>query len=138
MYKPVKDISPPLLDTARTKVMSDNTHSDVTSSTEFISLQSRPDIRSLIGFARTYSPYYGALYSNVPRNVSSLQDYPVIDLDSFWRANTCQKSQVITMPHSGGIVWKTGGEKSSSKRITHGSVTDELPFNVQEPSAVPK
>ena len=130
MYRPMKDVSPPLFDTAQTNVVPDNIHNDVTSSTALISLQPRPDIRGLIDFARKYSPYYGSLYSNVPRNVSSLQDYPIVDLDSFWKANACKNTQVITMPHSGGIVWRTGGEKRSSEKTTHSSVTDKLPFNV--------
>ncbi|KAN0096701.1 hypothetical protein V8E51_015506 [Hyaloscypha variabilis] len=94
---------------AQKYVMFDDAHDDVISSTALISLQSRPDIRGLIDFARKYSPYYGSLYSNTPMNVSSLQDYPIIDLDSYWKANECKNSQVITMPLSGGIVWKTGG-----------------------------
>ena len=104
------------LDTAWRGIMPNNVLNDLTSSTALVSLQSRPDIRDLIDFARKYSPYYYAFYSNVARDVSFLQDYPIVDLDSFWRANTCKKSQVITMPHSGGIVWKTGGKKSGSKR----------------------
>jgi phenylacetate-CoA ligase len=100
---------------AQKYVMFDDAHDDVLSSTALISLQSRPDIRGQIDFARKYSPYYGSLYSNTPMNVSSLQDYPIIDLDSYWKANECKNSQVITMPLSGGIVWKTGGQKTAPK-----------------------
>jgi phenylacetate-CoA ligase len=95
--------------------MPDNVYNGVTQPAALISLQLRPDIRGLIDFARKYSPYYGSLYSNVPRNVSSLQDYPVVDLDSFWKANAYKETKVITMPHSGGIVWKTGGTVGNPK-----------------------
>lgn len=104
-----------LFHTAQTKAVPDNDYNDVTSFTALIFLQSRPDIRGIIDFARKHSPYYGSLYSNVPRNVSFLQDYPIVDLDSFWKANTCRDSQVVTGPHSGGIVWKTGGKQPASK-----------------------
>jgi phenylacetate-CoA ligase len=96
--------------------MSNNVPIDITASTALVSLQSRPDIRDLIDFAQTYSPYYKAFYSNVAKDVSFLQDYPVVYLDSFWKANTCKKSQVITTPHSGGIIWNTGGKKNSSRK----------------------
>jgi hypothetical protein len=137
-YRPVKPATSPLLDTAQKYVTFEDDHDDVALSTALISLQSRPDIRGLIDFARKYSPYYGSLYSNIPMNVSSLQDYPIIDLDSYWKANECKNSQVLTMPLSGGIVWKTGGQKNSSQKPTCSRVTDKLPFNVQEPSAIPK
>ena len=100
---------------AQKDVVSDNNDNYGTTSTALISLQSRPDIGGLIDFARAYSPYYGSLYANVLTNALYLQDYPVVDLDSFWRANASKKSQVITMPHSGGIVWKTGGEKTATE-----------------------
>ncbi|KIM93679.1 hypothetical protein OIDMADRAFT_61321 [Oidiodendron maius Zn] len=100
---------------AQKDAVSDNNDNYGTTSTALISLQSRPDIGGLIDFARAYSPYYGSLYANIPTNALYMQDYPAVDLDSFWRANASKKSQVITMPHSGGIVWKTGGTLGNPK-----------------------
>lgn len=77
---------------AQTNVMFHNVDNDAASSSALISLESRPDIRGLVDFARAYSPYYCSLYTNVPSSVSYLQDYPVVDLDSFWKADMSTKN----------------------------------------------
>ncbi|KAH7360594.1 hypothetical protein BKA65DRAFT_547309 [Rhexocercosporidium sp. MPI-PUGE-AT-0058] len=60
-------------------------------------------------------PSYGES-KNVPSDGSaSLDEYPVVDHASYWAANTCTNSRVLTGPHVSGIVLKTGGTTSQPK-----------------------
>lgn len=78
----------------------------------------RPDLEELLRWVRHASPYYRNLYSKLPKcgNIP-LCDYPVADLKSFWAVTNAQTSQVLTMPHLDGIIFKTGGGSTSYSRF---------------------
>ncbi|KAL5326861.1 hypothetical protein ACEPPN_004550 [Leptodophora sp. 'Broadleaf-Isolate-01'] len=74
------------------------------------------ELNDLLSFVRTNSPYYQQLWRNVPSDGSApLDQYPVVNHASYWAANTCMDSQVLTGPHVSGIVLKTGGTTSHPK-----------------------
>ncbi|KAL2074814.1 hypothetical protein VTL71DRAFT_8593 [Oculimacula yallundae] len=55
------------------------------------------DLSDLLSFVRKNSPYYQNLWRNVPSDGSaSFDQYPPVDHTSYWAANTCMESQVIT------------------------------------------
>lgn len=63
-------------------------------------------LKEIIEHARTHSPYYRDLYSNI--SSTTLEELPVIDQAKFWNA------QVLTdKPH--GIVYKSGGSTGAPK-----------------------
>jgi len=72
-------------------------------------------IFKIIDFARKYSPFYSELYSDLPENISSLQDIPLVEKTNFWEANTFENNRVLTGPISDGIVFKSGGTTSAPK-----------------------
>ncbi|WP_280691443.1 MULTISPECIES: phenylacetate--CoA ligase family protein [unclassified Kitasatospora] len=63
----------------------------------------------LVQFARDHSPFYQALYADIPVGIDDLAALPLIDHATFWAAHGPQHSQVLTAPHTDGIVFKTGG-----------------------------
>ncbi|KAK0124351.1 hypothetical protein ONS95_009319 [Cadophora gregata] len=82
----------------------------------FLDSEMPQELNDLLSFVRTNSPYYQRLWRNVPSDGSaSLDQYPVVDHASYWTANTCMNSQVLTGPHVSGIVLKTGGTTSHPK-----------------------
>ncbi|KAK2060233.1 AMP-dependent synthetase/ligase [Colletotrichum caudatum] len=75
-------------------------------------------LADLIEFVKSNSPYYAKYWG--PRwaqkdDVVSLTDLPVVDHKSFWEANTCLDSKVITSKQKDGIVFKTGGTTTHPK-----------------------
>jgi len=69
----------------------------------------------LIHFAREHSAYYRALYREVPEGSRTLSDYPVIDQESFWKANAESTQGVLTASHTDGIALKSGGTTGNPK-----------------------
>jgi phenylacetate-CoA ligase len=63
----------------------------------------------LVRFARDCSPFYADLYADLPREVNSLSDLPVVDQNAFWAANTLHDNRVLTAPLGEAVVFKTGG-----------------------------
>lgn len=52
----------------------------------------------LVRFARDCSPFYADLYADLPPEVNSLTDLPVVDQNAFWAANTLHDNRVLTAP----------------------------------------
>ncbi len=65
-------------------------------------------ISELIQLARTKSPFYKELYKDCGQN-PQLQELPILNGTTFWKANNLEKNEVLTEPHSNGIVFKSGG-----------------------------
>ncbi|MEU9419416.1 phenylacetate--CoA ligase family protein [Streptomyces sp. NPDC048272] len=63
----------------------------------------------LVRFARDFSPFYADLYADLPPEVNSLTDLPVVDQNAFWAANTLTDNRVLTAPLAEAVVYKTGG-----------------------------
>ncbi|MEU9802119.1 phenylacetate--CoA ligase family protein [Streptomyces sp. NPDC051000] len=63
----------------------------------------------LVRFARDCSPFYADLYADLPPEVNSLTDLPVVDQNAFWAANTLTDNRVLTAPLAEAVVYKTGG-----------------------------
>ncbi|MFD5888626.1 phenylacetate--CoA ligase family protein [Streptomyces sp. NPDC060334] len=63
----------------------------------------------LVRFARDCSPFYADLYADLPPEVNSLTDLPVVDQNAFWAANTLHDNRVLTAPLAEAVVYKTGG-----------------------------
>ncbi|KAK1997320.1 AMP-dependent synthetase/ligase [Colletotrichum falcatum] len=75
-------------------------------------------LADLIEFVRSNSPYYAKFWDPCwtrKGHVVSLTDLPVVDHKSFWEANTCLDSKVITSKQKDGIVFKTGGTTTHPK-----------------------
>ncbi|KAK1979004.1 AMP-dependent synthetase/ligase [Colletotrichum cereale] len=75
-------------------------------------------LADLIEFVRSNSPYYAKCWEPCwaqKGNAVSLTDLPVVDHKSFWEANTCLNSKVITSKQKDGIVFKTGGTTTHPK-----------------------
>ncbi|MEV5508094.1 phenylacetate--CoA ligase family protein [Streptomyces orinoci] len=66
-------------------------------------------LSDLIRHARHNSPFYEALYADLPPRVERLTDLPVVDQKEFWAANTLHDNRVLTGPLSESVVFKTGG-----------------------------
>ncbi|KAL0934383.1 amp-dependent synthetase ligase [Colletotrichum truncatum] len=70
------------------------------------------DIAELIDFVRSNSPFYAEFWESTVASKDasvSLDNLPTVDHESFWQANTCLNSKVITSKQKDGIVFKTGG-----------------------------
>lgn len=72
------------------------------------------ELRALVEHARTNSPFYKELYDGLPVDWS-ITDLPIIDQAAFWAANTLRDNQVMTGPHTNGIVFKTGGTTNAPR-----------------------
>ncbi|KDN64579.1 putative AMP-dependent synthetase/ligase [Colletotrichum sublineola] len=75
-------------------------------------------LADLIEFVKSNSPYYAKYWEPAlatKGNAVSLTDLPVVDHKSFWEANTCLNSKVITSKQKDGIVFKTGGTTTHPK-----------------------
>jgi phenylacetate-CoA ligase len=66
-------------------------------------------LAELISFARQNSPYYRDLYAALPAETTDLTALPLVDHTAYWKAHGAPVSQVLTGPHTEGIVFKTGG-----------------------------
>lgn len=60
----------------------------------------------LLAFVRAHSPFYKDFYAAVPPGSTRLTDYPVLDSQRFWAANTVQGNRVFTAPVTEGITFK--------------------------------
>lgn len=68
------------------------------------------DVIDLIIHAQKRSPYYQNLWQNVETDsITRLEDLPATDHTTYWAANTCRDSQVLTDTHHNGVILKTGG-----------------------------
>lgn len=72
-------------------------------------------IEDLIRTARKYSPYYRALYSELPENETRLDALPMVSQREFWEANTYHNNRLLTGPPSDGVVYKSGGTTGNPK-----------------------
>lgn len=69
------------------------------------------DVVDLIAHVQKRSPYYQKLWQNVNTDmISRLEELPTTDHTTYWAANTCQESQVLTDTHHNGVILKTGGK----------------------------
>ena len=69
----------------------------------------------LLAFVRAHSPFYKDFYAAGPPGSTRLTDYPVLDSQRFWAANTVQDNQVFTAPLTEGITFKSGGTTGQPK-----------------------
>ena len=68
-----------------------------------------------VNFVREYSPFYAALYRNVPDNCEDISRYPLVDQKAFWEANAHFGEGVLTSPYESGLVFKSGGTSGNPK-----------------------
>jgi len=68
----------------------------------------------LVNIARARSPYYKELYKDLSHH-PNLNDIPIIDQESFWKANDSSKNTLLTAKQSDGIVFKSGGTTGNPK-----------------------
>lgn len=76
--------------------------------------QKKQDLLEIINIARTRSPYYKNLYKDLSHH-PQLNDVPLIDQESFWKANDSLNNQLLTAKHLDGIVFKSGGTTGNPK-----------------------
>lgn len=74
-------------------------------------------LRELLQFVRQHSPFYQDLYKDLPEDVSTLEQLPLIDHTSFWSSNTSSldTNQVVTGSILDGGIFRTGGTTSEPK-----------------------
>lgn len=72
-------------------------------------------LADLLPFVRAHSPFYRDFWSQVPAGSTSLSDYPVLDSQRFWAANTIEHNRVLTAPVTEGITYKSGGTTGQPK-----------------------
>lgn len=71
--------------------------------------------RELVHFVRTHSSYYADLYKDVPLECADITAYPIVEQESFWKANENLGEGVLTATHQNGIVFKSGGTTGNPK-----------------------
>ncbi len=69
----------------------------------------------LVAFARRNSPFYADLYRDLPDEVESLTDVPVIDQAAFWAANQWDDNRLLTGPLTDAGVYTSGGTTGAPK-----------------------
>jgi phenylacetate-coenzyme A ligase PaaK-like adenylate-forming protein len=69
----------------------------------------------LVAFARRNSPFYAELYRDLPDDVKSLTDVPVIDQAAFWAANQWDDNRLLTGPLTDAGVYTSGGTTGAPK-----------------------
>jgi phenylacetate-CoA ligase len=72
-------------------------------------------MKELIRFVREHSPFYRELYRDLPKEISSLSELPVLNQDEFWEANTLDANRLLTGAMADGIVLKSGGTTGRPK-----------------------
>lgn len=77
-------------------------------------------LQSLVTLVREKSPFYRALYKNLPSKLPNSESellalLPVIDSAEFWKANSLQDNTLLTGPMNDGIVFKSGGTTGAPK-----------------------
>ncbi|KAF6827215.1 amp-dependent synthetase ligase [Colletotrichum musicola] len=75
------------------------------------------DLAELLEFVRLNSPYYAKFWASSCSDgeAVSLESLPLVDHESFWEANTCLNSKVVTSKQKDGIIFKTGGTTNRPK-----------------------
>lgn len=71
-------------------------------------------LKDLIALVRQHSPFYRELYRELPAE-PELHQLPPVDQKAFWEANTVDNNQLLTAPHSEGILFKSGGTTGNPK-----------------------
>jgi phenylacetate-coenzyme A ligase PaaK-like adenylate-forming protein len=69
----------------------------------------------LVAFARRNSPFYAELYRDVPDELESITDLPVIDQVDFWTANQWPDNRLLTGPLTDAGVYTSGGTTGAPK-----------------------
>ena len=77
----------------------------------------KDNLGELIAFVRSHSPHYEQSLKNVPRDVTSVEELPLIDVDAFWKANGLRPSQVMTGPFVDGCIMRSGGSTGTPKMV---------------------
>ncbi|MEN9657994.1 MAG: hypothetical protein RL571_1459 [Pseudomonadota bacterium] len=73
-------------------------------------------IEQLVQYARQHSPFYAALYRDIPRSGWQLRDLPLIDPALYWQqSQTLSSWPVLTGPIIDGHVFQTGGSTGNGK-----------------------
>lgn len=72
-------------------------------------------MKELIRFVRQNSPFYRDLYKDLPEQISSLEQLPVLRAAEFWEANTLGSNRLLTGPIRDGILLKSGGTTGKPK-----------------------
>ncbi|WP_293931723.1 phenylacetate--CoA ligase family protein [Iodobacter sp.] len=73
-------------------------------------------IEQLVQYARQHSPFYAALYRDIPRSGWQLHDLPLIDPALYWQqSQTLSSWPVLTGPILDGHVFRTGGSTGAGK-----------------------
>ncbi|SDB18889.1 phenylacetate-CoA ligase [Desulfonatronum thiosulfatophilum] len=69
-------------------------------------------------FVRECSPYYGDAWSAAWKRGGTappLGELPITDHVDYWEANTPQNNRLLTVPHTDGVVFKSGGTTGNPK-----------------------
>jgi phenylacetate-coenzyme A ligase PaaK-like adenylate-forming protein len=69
----------------------------------------------LVTFARRNSPYYADLYRDLPDQLGSITDLPVVDQVDFWAANQWPDNRLLTGPLTDAGVYTSGGTTGTPK-----------------------
>jgi phenylacetate-CoA ligase len=72
-------------------------------------------LSELLQYVRSRSPFYRELYRNLSPDESDITRVPIIDQESFWRANSNRENRVLTGSLTAGIVFKSGGTTGQPK-----------------------
>lgn len=87
-----------------------------------------PDyLKDFLQFVRDHSPYYTQLWNDAPRGVSSLEDLPLTDLDSYW--NAAKDGKLLTRTPWDGMIFRTGGTTAEPKvvHVAREEIAQSLP-----------
>lgn len=84
-------------------------------------------IADFLQYVRDRSAYYGGLWSEVPVGVSSVDQLPLTDLDTYWKA--AKENKLPTKGLFDGSVFRTGGTTSEPKvvYIARDEMAESLP-----------
>ena len=77
----------------------------------------KDNLGELIAFIRNHSPHYEQSLKNVPYDVTSVEDLPLVDVDAFWKANGLTPSQVLTGSFIDGCIMRSGGSTGTPKMV---------------------
>jgi len=72
-------------------------------------------MKELIRFIRLNSPFYRELYKDLPEEIESLSELPVLRPADFWEANSLGNGRLLTGPIRDGILLKSGGTTGKPK-----------------------
>jgi phenylacetate-CoA ligase len=81
-----------------------------------MTIATNPNLIQLVEYARHHSPYYRALYRDLPEQRWTLADLPLVDPATFWaQSHDLARWPVLTTVPSEGHVFKTGGSTSDGR-----------------------